>query len=431
MRSNRERSLTRAFQGMKLHVALVSHGYPDRGAAGGIGTVTRILAHALAGAGCRVTALSEAEDVGEGRFADGAVQVIRYRPARFFYRAAYRAVAALPIRKPRKDRLLQLIYTFQRAAAVDAILRRLVREEGIEIVEFPEWDFPAFFFTRRAPVPAVVKIHSPHFLIEEGIAMPRPRRNYLKFLCEREALRRADAVIGVAAAVAETVRKRYGIPRGRMTVIPYPFRMDGAPQTLPSRKPTGLVTQLGRIEPIKGADVTAAALAEIFRRVEGSKFRFIGEEAYHQYSAGSFAAGVRGRIEAAGASGRVEFTGVVPHSEVPRLLLEADVLVQPSRFENYSVALLEALYCGTAAAASDVGGNAEVLDDGRAGILVPPNDPHALAGAVVRLLTDDSAREKIRRRGFELVRTRNDAELIARTTVKLYKTLIMKRKRGA
>jgi len=412
-----------------VHVGLVSHGYPDKGAAGGIGTATRTLAHALASIGHGVTVIAEDEDVGEGRFKDGPVSVVRYRPGRFFYRAAFRILSALPIRQPRKDRLRQLVYSLQRAAEIDALLRRLVREEGIEVVEFPEWDFPAFFFVRRPPVPAVIKIHSPHFLIEDRLALPPYERNYAKMMCERAALRRADLVVGVASAVALRVARKYNIPGNRLAVVPHPFRLDGIAEKLPGRESTGLVVQVGRIELTKGADITARAIPKILERVPRARFRFIGEPGYHQYSRRNFTDTIRSALEKAGVSDRVEFTGLVPHSEVPGLLAEADVLLLPSRFENYSISLLEAMYVGTAIVATDVGGNAEVLDGGKAGVLVPPRDPVALADAAALLLTNHEKRERIRRHGWNLVRTRNNLERIAGRTAGIYGTLISMRRR--
>ena len=76
-----------------------------------------------------------------------------------------------------------------------------------------------------------------------------------------------------------------------------------------------------------------------------------------------------------------------------------DVFVLPSRNEGFPLALLEALLAGTAVVASDVGSVAEAIRDGETGLLVPPDDHVALAGALRRLLADADTRAAAGRTG--------------------------------
>jgi glycosyltransferase involved in cell wall biosynthesis len=77
--------------------------------------------------------------------------------------------------------------------------------------------------------------------------------------------------------------------------------------------------------------------------------------------------------------------GPVPPEEVARWMQAADVVVVPSRREPLGLAAIEALACGTPVVAAAVGGLKEVIRDGENGLLVPPEDPEALAGALTRL----------------------------------------------
>ena len=72
--------------------------------------------------------------------------------------------------------------------------------------------------------------------------------------------------------------------------------------------------------------------------------------------------------------------------------------------EGVPQVLVEALACGTAVVASDVGGVRRALDDGRAGLLVPPADVDALVRAVRRLTDDAELRRRLVARGLELAR---------------------------
>ena len=96
----------------------------------------------------------------------------------------------------------------------------------------------------------------------------------------------------------------------------------------------------------------------------------------------------------------VVFTGFVPYEELPRYYKTADVYCAPSTgHESFGIVLLEAMAAGTPIIASDIGGFADVLEDGVEGMLVPPRDAQALATAMDRLLSDAALREQMGRAG--------------------------------
>jgi glycosyltransferase involved in cell wall biosynthesis len=85
----------------------------------------------------------------------------------------------------------------------------------------------------------------------------------------------------------------------------------------------------------------------------------------------------------------VQFLGAV--TDTAPYLRAADVGVLPSRSEGLSVALLEGMSCGLPMVATAVGGTADALEDERTGLLVPPEDPPALAAALRRALGPEGA----------------------------------------
>ncbi len=93
-----------------------------------------------------------------------------------------------------------------------------------------------------------------------------------------------------------------------------------------------------------------------------------------------------------GLEGRVLFTGGVPRSEIPDWLRLADLSIQPSHFEAFGTAAIEAMAAGLPVIASDVGGLKDFVQPGVNGTRVPPRDPEALARAIAALLGDDAAR---------------------------------------
>ena len=90
----------------------------------------------------------------------------------------------------------------------------------------------------------------------------------------------------------------------------------------------------------------------------------------------------------------MEFLGEVDDRELPALYQTADVFVMPSRdlygqpIEGLGLVYLEANLCGLPVIAGDTGGVSDAVVDGETGLLVNPEDPAAIASAIVRLLSD-------------------------------------------
>jgi glycosyltransferase involved in cell wall biosynthesis len=114
---------------------------------------------------------------------------------------------------------------------------------------------------------------------------------------------------------------------------------------------------------------------------------------------------LEGIMEAYAAAGLnyVEFLGEQDHRRVRQLLEETTIFCLPSHWEGSSLSLLEAMAAGAAVVATDVGDNPEILDGGRAGLLVPPRDPTALARAIDRLVEDPELRRRLGSRARERV----------------------------
>jgi alpha-maltose-1-phosphate synthase len=122
-------------------------------------------------------------------------------------------------------------------------------------------------------------------------------------------------------------------------------------------------------------------------------------------------------------SGVVWLPEMLPKREVIQLLTHATVFTCPSLYEPLGIVNLEAMACGTAVVASDVGGIPEVVTDGETGLLVPPDDPGALASALNSLLADPGRAEAMGRRGRERAIAEFSWPAIAEQTVALYAEL--------
>ncbi|GAB3933800.1 hypothetical protein GCM10027614_05590 [Micromonospora vulcania] len=109
---------------------------------------------------------------------------------------------------------------------------------------------------------------------------------------------------------------------------------------------------------------------------------------------------LRGQLAAAGLADRVRLAGLLTGAALDDAYAAADLLVLPSRGETYGMVVTEALARGLPVLGTDVGGLPEALghapDGARPGLLVPVDDPAALAGALTRWLRDADLRARLR-----------------------------------
>lgn len=222
------------------------------------------------------------------------------------------------------------------------------------------------------------------------------RRLPARFALERLTARLDDRTACVSEAVARFARERLGAAPGRLVVVPNGVdlaRFAALPAREAARADLGLpgeglvVGALGRLDPQKGLDV----LVDAFARVRASTGAPV---TLALAGAGPEEAALRARVARLGLDGRVRFLGHRP--DVPRVLAAMDVFCMPSRWEGFGLALVEAMAAGRPVIASHVDSLPEVLGD--AGVLVPPDDPAALAGALGALLDDPRRRDDLARR---------------------------------
>jgi glycosyltransferase involved in cell wall biosynthesis len=134
----------------------------------------------------------------------------------------------------------------------------------------------------------------------------------------------------------------------------------------------------------------------------------------------------RARLETAakslGCKERVIFAGHV--SDVRTFYVTADVFVLPSHSEGSPNVLLEAMAANLPIVATAVGGVPEMVENNESALLVPPNDPPSIAGAIARLLTDEELVLRLTTNAATLVDTRYTPENYVRSVVEIYRGVI-------
>ncbi len=116
-------------------------------------------------------------------------------------------------------------------------------------------------------------------------------------------------------------------------------------------------------------------------------------------------------------------------SDIPDVLASCDIAVLPSRAEGLPNAVLEYMAAGLPTIASRVGGNAELVQDGVTGLLVPPEDSSAIAAALLRLLRDPELSRRLAESGKKMAVESYSFERLIREVDALYTELLRRRGR--
>jgi glycosyltransferase involved in cell wall biosynthesis len=228
------------------------------------------------------------------------------------------------------------------------------------------------------------------------------------FAGDRRWTRAVDVTVSCSATNAAEVAEHYnltprviynGIDTDRF--VPRPAD-DAAIARLRARLTGGterpVLLQVGRQVRWKGAEYAIAALAQL--RADPAPVLILAGD-------GPYRADLEHQARVLGVADRVIFLGAFPHESMPDLYAAVDLVLGTSFVnETFGISLCEALACERPVVASDFGGFREVVRHGETGILVPPQDPAALATAIDGLLADPARRRALASAGRQDTVTR-------------------------
>jgi len=245
-------------------------------------------------------------------------------------------------------------------------------------------------------------------------------------------LRWMDKVVCVSHGQAAKVHKA-GVREHKISVIhnavrperfdnPDPAYREQLRRMFP-KPPQQIVGAAGRLSPEKGFDVLIDAAAQVLNSPPASLGRKTGGEGtipvgFILFGDGPLRDALAQQIAARGLEGRFILAGF--RSDLDRYLPHLDLFVQSSHTEGLPNVILEAFAARVPVVATAVGGTPEVVEDGATGILVPADDPSALAAAIARLVADEPLRRAMGTAG----RCRVEAEFTFTAQAEAYRRLL-------
>ncbi|WP_170977933.1 glycosyltransferase family 4 protein [Blastococcus sp. CCUG 61487] len=296
-----------------------------------------------------------------------------------------------------------------------AVLRFLVRFVGSLLTT------TAWLRSRRTSVLYVSTVAAPQWILAGRLSGARvvchvhesePQMSRLTSAVLLSPLLAAHLVIANSEDCRAWITASLGRRAARRCQVIYNGVREPAPDAAPVEARSGgsaEIVVVGRLSERKGQDVAIAATALVREAGFDVRLTLVGD-GYPGYE--DYVDGLRTLTGTAGVADVTEFAGF---QDPAGYVAAADVVLVPSRIEPFGLVAVEALLLGRPVVASRVGGLQEIIDDGRTGLLVEPDDPRALADAIIVLLADPGAARALGRAGQADARARFSLEAYAAT----------------
>lgn len=315
-----------------------------------------------------------------------------------------------------------------------------LREEGISVRVVPTPGLrtllhaPALARALAAAGPDVVHLHNGAWVKGVGAArrvgLPvvatvhgfTGRESFPDRGLQHWAARRSDRVVAVSQAVLDTLRTRVRVAPTRCQVIlngvdTEHFSPSLASGTLRRRigvdEKTPLIGHVARMDRVKNPLLLIDAFAIVRRSIPTARLVMVGD--------GPMRPLVEQRVRDLDIGDSVHLLGVI--TDVAPYYRDLDAFALSSHTEGTSVSMLEAMSSGVPCVATEVGGNVQLLEGGRCGLLTEPGSVDSMSAALTALLTDAGQRQRLGRAGRDRVRTTYSEQTMLDEYENLYRRL--------
>lgn len=301
-------------------------------------------------------------------------------------------------------------------------LRELVAREHVDLIHahLVGASVYASLAGLRARVPVLGTIHGHADL---------PRADRLRFLRYGVLRLGASHVVAVSESLRREFEARSGFPAERTSVVYNGIDLEafhpGSGSAI--RRELGIGEHefvfgaLGNVRAPKAYDVLLRAAALLATDATPSRVVIVGDTSGQVYPA------LAALHTALALESRVTFAGF--RRDVPEVLRAFNALALSSRTEGFSLATVQAMATGLPVVSTRSGGPEEILEDGVTGLLVPADDPAALAAAMRRLRDQPELRQRLAQAGPESVRARFNRTAMIEAYQRLYDVLLRDRPR--
>jgi len=260
-------------------------------------------------------------------------------------------------------------------------------------------------------LPLVVSVHGhPDFLVGNSFV------KRLWYAVQK----RSDKIITVSNSIKDVLIKKGGVKPNKITVIHNGIDLASMrccldlkqklKQRLGIDNTAQVIGCVGTLRSVKGHKYLIQSAPLILKERPSTYFILVGD--------GPLRNDLERLAEKLKVREKIMFLGYRP--DIPELMSIFDIFILPSLSEGLSNVLLEAMATSKPVVATNVGGNPEVVEEGKTGLLVPPRDPQKIAEAVISLLNDEDKRLRMGENGLRRVKEKFSISKMVREYEKIY-----------
>jgi len=305
-------------------------------------------------------------------------------------------------------------------------LKRIIKTKDVQIVhsQGARADFFARIAARIANAPITI---SSMAMLVEGYDVGILRKN-LYVLIDRWTERWVDKFIVLSEALRQALIERHKIPEEKVVKIYNGIELDeynpglkeARSEKLEVRRGLRLendvpvIGAIGRLVWQKGFEYLIRAIPKVTEVFPETRFLIVGE--------GPLKDKLKVKGEKLKVADSIIFTGF--RSDIKQILTSIDLLVMPSLLEGLPMALLEGMAMAKPIVATKIEGITEVLEDGKTGLLVPPKNTDALAGAIIQILNNKTKSNLLGQNARKMVEEKFSVEKMVEQIEWLYEGLL-------
>jgi glycosyltransferase involved in cell wall biosynthesis len=315
------------------------------------------------------------------------------------------------------------IFTFSMRAYLK--LRELAPTLKFDVVHDNQTLGYGLLMMKSLGVPVVATIHHP-IPIDMQADLAQARRFSSKFkriifysfsIMQGVVSKRMDRVITVSKSSANDVIRIFHVPESKVRIVHNGIDIDIFKKVDHVEKEPNRVIVVANTEDRKKGVIYLLKAIQLLKEDMDVKLTIVDRIGEHTKYAPML-------VQELGLEDRVTFTGRLSTEELVRRYSTAEVAVTASLYEGFGLPCAEAMSCGTPVIATKAGALPEVVDNGSAGMLVPPEDPVALAGAIKLLLADKPLRQRLGEAGRKRIEEAFSWDDAAKKTVEVYKEVM-------
>ena len=300
-------------------------------------------------------------------------------------------------------------------------------ESPLDILEIEESFGTATALMNMNKVPVVTRIHGPWIIISSIMKVEANWDDKHRIFYEGQAIINAYGVTAPSLDVLEKVRQFYGVALANARVIPNPVPavpLDKQWRLNTDKKPTILF--VGRFDLLKGGDLILEAFRLIALKHQEIELLFVGPDRGINVDGKTltFIEYIDRFVPESSIKQRVQFFGHCDSFTIAQLRRQSLITIVCSRYEVFSISLVEALATGCPTIATAVGGIKEIIINEYNGLLAEPESAASIAEKAIKLITNPEKMQTLSKNAIEDCKKRFSPEVIAAQTVDYYQTIL-------